>query len=49
MLQIWGYARAAIANSDTPVGVPLIEDAATVALKEAAAISGSPVDTEEKK
>jgi len=38
LLQIWGYIRAAAENSDQPVGVPLIEDAATVAAKEAASI-----------
>lgn len=38
LLQIWGYMRAAIEDTDQPVAVPLIEDAATVAAKEAAAI-----------
>lgn len=38
LLQIWGYFRAAAENSDQPVAVPLIEDAATVAAKEAASI-----------
>ena len=48
LLQIWGYIRAAGENSDQPVAVPLIEDAATVAAKEAAAII-SPDDTGEEK
>ena len=48
LLQIWGYIRAAIEDSDQPVAVPLIEDAATVAAKEAAAII-SPDDTQEDK
>jgi len=38
LLQIVGYTRAIIQNTDTPVAVPLIEDAATVAAKEAAAL-----------
>ena len=44
LLQIWGYIRAAIEDTDQPVAVPLIEDAAAVAAKEAAAII-SPDDT----
>ncbi len=39
MLQLWGYCRAIVKNSETPVGVPLIEDAATQAAKEAATVS----------
>ena len=38
-LQLWAYLRATIENTDSPVGVPLIEDAATQAAKEAATVS----------
>lgn len=48
LLQIWGYIRAAIEDTDQPVAVPLIEDAAAVAAKEAAAII-SPDDIQEDK
>jgi len=48
MLQIWGYFRAAVENNDQPIGVPLIEDAATVAAKEAESVISS-VDTAEMK
>jgi len=41
MLQIWGYVRAVIEGSSEPIAVPLIEDAATVAAKEAESHSGS--------
>jgi C4-dicarboxylate transporter DctQ subunit len=40
-LQLWAYARAFIENNDNPVGVPLIEDVATQAAKEAASVSGA--------
>lgn len=39
-LQLWGYARALRNNSRQPVAVPLIEDAATQASREAATVSG---------
>ena len=39
MLQIWGYFRALRENSEQPVGIPLIEDAAAVAAKEAESVS----------
>jgi C4-dicarboxylate transporter DctQ subunit len=39
MLQIWGYYRALRANSAQPVGIPLIEDAATLAAKEAESVA----------
>ena len=39
-LQLWGYVRAIATGSDRPVAVPLIEDAATVAAKEASTVSG---------
>lgn len=41
MLQIWGYFRAAIRGENEPIAVPLIEDAATVAAKEAESVMGS--------
>ena len=41
MLQIWGYFRAMIENTDQPVAIPLIEDAKTVAEKEAESLMGS--------
>jgi TRAP-type C4-dicarboxylate transport system permease small subunit len=40
MIQIWGYARAFITGSEVPVAIPLIEDAATIAAKEAQSVSG---------
>lgn len=40
VLQLWAYARAIITGTDEPVAVPLIEDAATVAAREAAAVTG---------
>jgi len=39
-LQIWAYGRAFLQNNEFPVGVPLIEDAAETASKEAASVSG---------
>ena len=45
-LQLWAYTRAIIENNDNPVGVPLIEDVATQAAKEAATVSGTSVDIE---
>ncbi|WP_260295675.1 TRAP transporter small permease [Sedimenticola hydrogenitrophicus] len=41
LLQIWGYLRGVLQGGDSPVAVPLIEDAATVAAKEAEAVMGS--------
>lgn len=40
LLQLWGYARAIKTGTDSPVAVPLVEDAATVALREAESIEG---------
>ena len=40
VLQLWAYTRAIISGTDEPVAVPLIEDAATIAAREAAAVSG---------
>lgn len=39
LLQIWGYARALLYNPDQPVAIPLIEDAAAVAAKEAESVA----------
>ena len=38
-LQIWGYARAIRTDDPEPIGVPLIEDAATTAQREAETVS----------
>lgn len=40
VLQLWSYTRAIVTGDDNPVAVPLIEDAATVAAREAAAVTG---------
>lgn len=39
-LQIWGYTRAFLRGDKTPVAVPLIEDAATQANREAETVDG---------
>ncbi len=39
-LQLWGYGRAVISGTRSPVAVPLMEDAATAAANEAATVSG---------
>jgi len=39
-LQVWGYGRALVTGSNTPVAVPLHVDAATAAAMEAATVSG---------
>ena len=48
ILQLWGYARALKDNSEQPVAVPLIEDAAAVAAKEAESVD-EPLDQEQNK
>lgn len=40
VLQLWGYSRAVRTGTDSPVAVPLIEDAATQAAREAETVSG---------
>ncbi|MCF6272943.1 MAG: TRAP transporter small permease [Rhodobacteraceae bacterium] len=40
MLQAWGFSRAFATGATRPVAVPLYEDAATAAAKEAATVSG---------
>ncbi len=44
MLQVWGYWVAFTSNAEHPVAVPMIEDAATQAAKEAETVSGGSVD-----
>lgn len=39
-LQLWGYFNALISGTERPIGVPMVEDAATVAAREAATVSG---------
>jgi TRAP-type C4-dicarboxylate transport system permease small subunit len=39
-LQLWGYGRAFRSGTDSPVAVPLIEDAAAQAASEAETVSG---------
>ncbi|MGR3696872.1 MAG: TRAP transporter small permease subunit [Roseovarius sp.] len=39
-LQVWAYGRAFISGSEQPVAVPLIEDVATQAAREAAQLTG---------
>ncbi len=39
-LQLWGYSRAFIRNEDQPVAVPLVEDAASQAAREARTVGG---------
>ena len=48
MLQIWGYFRGIREGSNEPVAVPLIEDAAAVAAKEAESLSGSAAEQEQQ-
>ncbi len=48
MLQIWGYFRAMIENTDQPVAIPLIEDAKTVAEKEAESLMGSVIEQDKQ-
>jgi C4-dicarboxylate transporter DctQ subunit len=40
LLQLWAYGRAIRIGGDSPVAVPLIENAATVAAKEAESVLG---------
>lgn len=39
VLQLWGFGRAFIGGAQHPVAVPLVEDAATIATREAAHVS----------
>lgn len=45
MLQVWGYGRALRTGEQSPIAVPLIEDAATAAANEAATVSGFDEET----
>lgn len=45
-VQLFAYSRAFYFNLDTPVAVPMIEDAATQAAREAEHVSGSPTRKE---
>ncbi|MGB1236730.1 MAG: TRAP transporter small permease subunit [Pseudomonadales bacterium] len=45
LLQMWGYLRAGIRNTEDAIAVPLIEDAATQAAKEASSVSDSKDDS----
>ena len=40
-IQLWGYGRAIAENSERPVAVPLVKDAATMAADEAQTVSGA--------
>jgi len=44
ILQMWAYMRAVKEGGDEPIAVPLIENAATVAAKEAEAVMGDSND-----
>jgi TRAP-type C4-dicarboxylate transport system permease small subunit len=44
ILQMWAYIRAVREGGDNPIAVPLIENAATVAAKEAEAVMGDSND-----
>ncbi len=48
-LQLWGYLSAIISGTSSPIAVPLVEDAATVAAKEAETVSGFDDDIEQNK
>jgi TRAP-type C4-dicarboxylate transport system permease small subunit len=48
LLQLWGYARALRRGDESPVAVPLIEDAAAVAAAEAQALLGAGEDDREQ-
>ncbi len=43
-LQIWGYFRALIEGGEEPIAVPLVEDAATVAAREAATVESDKIE-----
>lgn len=48
MLQLWGYVRACIRGDEEPAAVPLVEDAATAAAREAQSVSSDLIKGEEK-
>ena len=41
VLQLWGYARAFVEGTETPVAVPLVKSAAELAAEEAQHVSGA--------
>lgn len=47
LIQLWGYARGVRQGGDTPVAVPLIEDAAAIAAAEAKAMLGENIANDE--
>lgn len=47
ILQVWGYIRAVIQGGDSPVAVPLIEDAAAIAAAEAESLIGHDNDADD--
>lgn len=49
VLQLIAYAKVIISGSDTPIGVPLIEDVATLAAREAEHVSHGQFEAEENK
>jgi len=49
LLQLLAYIRAIKQGGDTPVAVPLIEDAATVAANEAKSIAGDDIIAKQEK
>ncbi len=48
VIQLWGYIRAMIRGGHEPVAVPLVEDAATVAAREAESVAANITATEVK-
>jgi TRAP-type C4-dicarboxylate transport system permease small subunit len=46
LLQMWAYVRAIKNGGDEPIAVPLIEDDATVAAREAATVASALIDDE---
>lgn len=46
-LQLWGYARAIREGTDRPIAVPLIENAAETAAREAETVAGAEFDMDD--
>ena len=44
LLQLWGYFRALLEGGEKPVAVPLVEDAATAAAREAASVESNKIE-----
>ena len=49
VLQLWAYGRAIKLRQEEPVAVPLIEDAATQAAREAQAVQSSVAPSKQEK